>query len=170
MKQVKPVLIFTFFLIISGFSIDTYYDSVYTPVLMKREDLEKSIKLMESKDIKVPGKIYAKDNYLFISEKYEGIHVIDNSDPSKPVNTGFINVPGCIDIAIKGTSMYVDNAVDLVAIELSEYPKITVNERVTNIFPEILPPGYDYMPNKYLPGNRPSKTIIVKWIRRGESI
>ncbi len=152
-----------------GFQNMDYIYYEYTPVLMKRADLEKSISHSDAKDLLKPGKIYAKDNYLFINEKYEGIHVIDNSDPSSPKNVGFINAPGCIDIALKGTVLYLDNAVDLVAIDLINYPTIQVTERIKNIFPEPYPPGQDYIPDKYLPSNRPRQTVIVKWIRKGET-
>jgi len=141
----------------------------YTPVLMKRADLEKSIKYTDARNLETPGKIYAKDNYLFINEKYEGVHVIDNTDPAYPQNIGFINAPGSIDMAIKENVLYLDNAVDLVAVNLDNFPSISVTKRITNIFPEPFPPGYSYIPDKYLPSNRPKGTILVKWLKRGET-
>ena len=43
-------------------------------------------------------------NLIFVSERYRGIHVIDNSDPESPQDIAFIRVPGNIDIAMKGES------------------------------------------------------------------
>ena len=165
MSQNKVLGIFILLVVLFGFD-DYYQYSDYTPVVMKREALERSVFLKEAQPLLNPGKIYAKDNYLFINEKYEGIHVIDNTDPTNPNSIGFINVPGCIDMAIKGSILYADNAVDLVAIDLSKYPKIEVTERIKNIFPEQLPPDLDYIPDNYLPSNRPKKTIIIKWVKR----
>ena len=75
-------------------------DSEYFPVLMKNEDLEKSIKFLEAREIESPGKIYYKDQIIYLNEKYKGVHIIDNHDPLNPRRTGFINIPGCLDIAI----------------------------------------------------------------------
>lgn len=146
-----------------------YYEDycAYTPVLMKRTDFENSVYSTNAKTLKNPGKIYAKDNYLFINEKYEGIHIIDNSDPENPENVGFINIPGSIDMAIKENIMYVDNAVDLVAISLTNFPDIIVAKRIKNIYPELLPPGYSYIPSKYMAANRPKNTVIVNWTKKG---
>ncbi len=47
------------------------------------------------------GKIYFKDNYIFINDKYEGIHIIDNMDSANPQNISYITIPGNTDISIK---------------------------------------------------------------------
>ncbi len=132
----------------------------YKPILMKREILEKSIGVIEGKEIVSPGKIYVKGNFLYIVEKYEGVHIIDNSDPANPAKKGFITVPGCIDIAVKQNIMYADNAVDLVAIELSEnVSEIKETSRNKNVFPELVPPDAGWVSID----NRPENTVIIKW-------
>ena len=40
--------------------------------------------------LRVPGKIYVKDNILFVNELAEGVHIIDNTNPSQPELIGFI--------------------------------------------------------------------------------
>ncbi|MBN2520845.1 MAG: hypothetical protein JXB17_10100 [Bacteroidales bacterium] len=153
--------------ILISMSEPVYYE--YTPVLMNRESIEKSVYTTSAIAINKTGKIYVKDSLFFISEKQKGVHVINNANPAVPINTGFINVPGCVDIAVKGNILYLDNAVDLIAVDISEYPDITITERIKNIFPESCPPGYDYIPDKYLPSNRPKNTVIVRWIKKGEA-
>ena len=74
---------------------------------------------------------------IFINEKYEGVHVINNADPSNPIKYAFITVPGCIDIAMKGKTLYVDNAIDLVALDVSDPLNVQVTERIPGIFPEL---------------------------------
>jgi hypothetical protein len=138
----------------------------FTPVLMTRAQLDNSILWKEARQPVNPGQIYYKDGYIFINEKYKGIHVIDNQNPSAPVNIGFISVPGNIDMAVKGNSMYVDNAVDLVTLDLSSIPNIQVTSRVASTFPELIPPGWSYVPLDYQEKNRPSNTIIVEWIQK----
>lgn len=141
-----------------------YNESEYFPILMQRADLEKSVFYRKAQPIETAGKLYYKDGFIFLNEKYKGIHIIDNSDPSDPQNIGFINIPGCIDIAIKNNSLYADNAVDLVTINLSgSFSDLAVSQRVKNVFPEPIPPDLDYIPWRFSISERPEKTIIVGW-------
>jgi hypothetical protein len=64
---------------------------------------------------------------------------------------------------MKGSILYADNAVDLVAVDLSNPASISVTKRIKNIFPEHTPPGYIWVPWNYEPENRPANTIIVEW-------
>jgi hypothetical protein len=164
MKRLKKItLLFIFFVLIAiqGSSGDDYYD--YYAVYMDRTNLEKSVSYIETgievTEMKNPGKIYYRHPYLFINEKYKGVHVIDNTDPVKPVEKGFIVAPGCLDMAVKGNIIYLDNAVDMVSFDLSTKE---VTKRITNVFPELAPPNgnvrYDY--------DRPENLIIVEWIKR----
>lgn len=136
-----------------------YQQSNYKPVLMERSQLENSIKLVAPQAINNYGKIYRYQNLLFINERYEGVHVINNSDPENPVNIGFITIPGNIDIAIKDGYIYADNAVDLVVISFNGQ-NIQVVDRNTEVFPELPAPDGYYSPDL---DNRPDNTIIVKW-------
>ncbi|MFO7658544.1 MAG: hypothetical protein R6W78_15910 [Bacteroidales bacterium] len=151
-------------LLFGGFGV-LYEDEVipYRPIVMTREILEQSVALLEAIPLKKPGKIYIKDNYLFINEKYKGIHIINNSDSVHPVNEGFLRIPGCIDMAMKGNILYADNAVDLVAIDLSNTANMVVTKRIRNAFTEHYPPGYDYIPWMFSAENRPKNTIIIEW-------
>ncbi|MCH8317558.1 MAG: hypothetical protein IIA88_03540 [Bacteroidetes bacterium] len=138
----------------------------YKPLLMHRSELENSIELRDKRDINNPTKIYLKDNYIFITEKYYGVHIIDNSDPKNPANIGFISVPGCVDVAIKQNIMYVDNATDLVAIDLSDYNNLKEVKRIKDAFPELYPPdNNNWIPNEYKKENRPENTVIVAWVK-----
>jgi hypothetical protein len=147
----------------TSFDREPYVETNYTAILMTRDELEKSIGWQAPQPITVIGKIYKKDHWILITEKFKGIHLIDNSDPTAPKNTGFIRVPGCIDIAVKEGSLYADNSVDLVTIDMAYLPEIRVTSRIRNIFPEPFPPDLLYMPAKFRPGNRPGNTIIVEW-------
>ena len=65
-------------------------------------------------------------------------------------------------MAVKGQTLYADNAVDLVAIDLSDINNITVTKRIKNVFPELSTPDGSYY-WKYSSKNRPENTIIVGW-------
>ena len=137
--------------------------SGYSPVLMYRKDLLKSITSVATQSMINTGKIYFKDSVIYIVEKYKGFHVIDNRNPASPVNTGFVTVPGVVDIAMKGTVMYADNATDLVAIEMSQFPQVSEISRVEKVFTELYPPGYTYLPEEFTASHRPENTVIVGW-------
>lgn len=131
---------------------------------MERAELEKSVFIRSPIEITNPGKIYYKDQVIYLNERFKGVHIIDNSNPEFPQNVGFINIPGCIDIAIKNNSLFADNAIDLVSIDLgSNVDNIKVTKRVRNVFPESTPPDLDYIPYSFNHSNRPDGTIIVGW-------
>lgn len=145
----------------------SYVETQYIPVLINRTELETSIHSIDQQPLIKIGKIYTKDGYIFISQQYKGIHVIDNRDPANPLNIQFITIPGCMDMAIKGNSMYVDNATDLVTLDLSTLPNIQVTSRIPNVFPELLPPDLSYIPSVFSMENRPKNTVIIEW-RKGK--
>jgi hypothetical protein len=166
------IMLIVCFILLSAFSDQSisYRESGYIPVLMSRAELEKSIRYADPRALTQIGKIYTKDDYIFISQKYKGIHVIDNHDPANPVNAGFIVVPGCLDMSIKLNTMYVDNATDLIAVDLSTIPDLKVTGRIQNVFPELLPPDLTYLPDAYKAANRPENTVIVEWRKSDESV
>lgn len=91
----------------------------WEPVYMSFEDLRASVASQEPHELSSPGKIYFKDNYIYINEVGKGIHVIDNSDPANPRPQRFINIPGNYDMAIRNNILYADSYIDLVAIDIS---------------------------------------------------
>lgn len=144
--------------------VDDY--STYEPLIMERSALESSIEFISNRQLADAGKIYSYGVYILINEKYEGVHIYENFDPRNPTKLGFIKVPGCIDMAVKDNVLYVDNAVDLIAVDISKLPEITVEKRIQGIFPELTPPDLEYVPYRYTTDRRPENTVIVKWIRK----
>ena len=116
---------------------ETY--KVNTPVYMTYSELRSSFKVAGGESIIQPGKIYFKDNYIFVNEYQKGIHVIDNSNPEDPRIIKFIEIPGNVDMAIKGTMLYADSYVDLLTIDISNMDNIREVDRDTNVFPYIIP-------------------------------
>ncbi|MCK5201531.1 MAG: hypothetical protein KAR21_24425, partial [Spirochaetales bacterium] len=83
------------------------------------------------------GKIYIKDNLIFLNEFGKGIHVIDNRNPYKPEIIAFLNIPGNVDIAIRNNVLYADSHTDLVVIDVSNPGNIKEIKRIKNIFPDV---------------------------------
>lgn len=139
-------------------------NSDYEAIIMYREDLKNSIEIIDSVSVDQSGKIYVYNEMVFMTKRYEGIHVISNSDPEKPEYLCFINVPGCQDISIKSDILYTDNSTDLVAIDISALPNsIREVKRIERAFPNPLPPDMNEIPRLYRAYNRPKNTVIVGW-------
>ena len=116
---------------------DTY--TVNTPEYMSYSDLRSGFSVLPPENIKKAGKIYFKDDFIFINEYQKGIHVIDNSDPSNPQNVSFIEIPGNVDLAIKGNMLYADSYIDLLTIDISNLNDIKEVDRDEDVFPYIIP-------------------------------
>ncbi|MDA3906394.1 MAG: hypothetical protein PF484_09990 [Bacteroidales bacterium] len=141
MNKIKNTLLIVL-MIFSAYSCDDKIVEIFvanSPIYMSYEDLAKSVKQTNSRKLNIPGKIYFKDNYLFVIEDKTGIHIIDNADPVNPQNISFIDVPGVVDMSIKGDVLYVDSYVDLVAISLADLNNITEIKRIRDVFPYTLP-------------------------------
>lgn len=163
MKKSLPYLLSLFLFIIVGFDVDPVYYGPFKPVFMFRSELEKNVKLEGPRTIFNPGKIYLKENLIFINEKYQGIHVVDNTNPENPLAIAFLSIDGCIDIAVKNNVLYADNAVDLIAIKLNEnLTGIEVTQRIKNVFPEPVSPdgrGLNWKERRAVPEG----AILVRW-------
>ncbi|HLP50329.1 MAG TPA: hypothetical protein VK154_05555 [Chitinophagales bacterium] len=121
----------------------------YDPIYMSFEELRSSVKSEPATALKQPGKIYMKGNYIFVNEVDKGIHVIDNSNPSSPQNVAFIKIPGNMDIAAVGNTLYADSYIDLLALDISNPLNVTVTQRVENALPDrIYTTGYYGDPTK----------------------
>ncbi|CAN5176851.1 hypothetical protein BH09BAC1_BH09BAC1_25870 [soil metagenome] len=108
----------------------------YEPVYMTYAELRASVASEAPRALNNPGKIWFSGNYIFINEKEKGIHVINNSNPSSPINEAFINIPGNLDVAVRGNILFADNYVDLVAIDITTPTNVTVAKRIENALPQ----------------------------------
>jgi hypothetical protein len=107
-----------------------YYEPVYTPL----EVVRAAVAVQGSRPVRSVGRIYFRDNYLFINEPGEGIHVIDDSDPGNPLPKKFISIPGNYDLAINGNMLYADSFMDLLSLDISDLNAIRVIDRSENMF------------------------------------
>ncbi len=106
----------------------------FTQVTRSLLELRTQVKSEPSRALVHPGKMYVKDNYLFVNEVKEGIHIIDNSIPSSPKFVAFIKIPGNGDIAVRDQILYADSFSDLVALNISDPLNAVEVSRVKNIF------------------------------------
>lgn len=112
------------------------------------------------------GNIYAYKNYIFQVDVGRGIHVIDNSVPSKADRIGFITLNGCEQVSIMGNYLYTNSYSDLVTIDISNPLQMKVVNKVVNAFPDLSfsypmvqpsEPGYYECP-RY-------DSVVVGWVK-----
>jgi len=155
MKKQYPLAVLSFLgtvllLLVSGCekSHDRLY-VIYEPIYAERTTVIASLNGNASEPITAVGKIYVKDPYIFISDTGRGIHVIDNHNPSHPIQTAFLAIPGNNDIAIKGNLLYADMEDELLTLDISNIHNVKLLNEQEGIF------------NYY--GYERSGKIIVGW-------
>jgi len=130
------------------------------PQYMSYDDMRKPSKSTAANAIQNSGKIYIKDNYLFVNEKFKGIHVFDNTNPSAPVNLTFIDIPGNVDLAVRGNYLYADNFVDLIVLDISNITSPIEVARLKDIFPYTIPEATEAYP---IANIDQKQGVIVGW-------
>lgn len=156
-KTALPVVLLLLLLI--PFACEDKYEveqkySYFEPIYTTAAEIRASVGVVAPQEIKEAGKIYIKDNWLFVNEVGKGIHVIDNSNPKAPVTKNFLNIPGNYDLAVKGNILYADSYIDLLAIDISDKSDIKIVKRLEGIFSVY---------NRMGSGIDPVKGIITSW-------
>lgn len=134
MKQL--IFLLTFVCLWSCHNDDTDYEiiTVAVPEVMSKTEFRNSVAIQSAKPIVEAGKIYAYGDYIFVSDKDIGVHVIDNSNPKAPKAISYLKIPGNEDISIKNNYLYADSATDLLVFDLSNILNIQLIERLEDVF------------------------------------
>ncbi len=112
------------------------------PVYMSYEELRTPLTISGGEELIHPGKIYFKDQFVYINEYQQGIHVVDLSDPENPTPKAFIEIPGNVDMAIRNNVLFADSYVDLLLIDISNPLQPQEIKRIEKLFEYVIPP-YD---------------------------
>ena len=156
-----PLILLVVFL--SGCLKDKYtmtYTLMY-PVYADKNEVLASINSDPKSTISNPGKIFIYGKYIFLNEIDKGVHVIDNSNPAKPKPIRFLKIPGSLDMAVKGSTLYADMYSDLLTIDISNPLNPTVKKITASVFPERV----------YSSGFTPEQgKIIVDWTKKDTTV
>lgn len=134
---------------------------ILIPVYKDKAEVYANIKSNTPAAIVSPGKLFVYGNYIFLNEVDKGVHVIDNSIPTNPVIKAFINIPGNLDIAVKGNTLYADLYNDMVVVDIADPLQARYVKHINGVFP-----------NRYY-GNgfeADSSRVIVDWIKKDTTI
>lgn len=161
--KIIPIITLVILVIISNSCEDSIYKEYtgYEPVYLSYDDLRSAIDIADPVDLVNPGKIYFKDDYIFIIEERKGIHIFDNTNPTTPDAISFIKVPGVMDISIAGFYMYADSYVDLVVLDIEDPLNVSLEARIKDVFPYFVPPHDNDYPNAYIDEE---KGVVDDWI------
>jgi hypothetical protein len=114
-------------------SNDTTYIR-WTAVYKTDAELRQPPQYQPARAMKNTGKIYFYGKYILINEQKEGIHIIDNSNPSAPLPVGFLSIIGNVDMAVKGNFLYADSYRDLLTIDISTITSPRLTCRAQEVF------------------------------------
>lgn len=129
----------------------------YQPVYKTTAEVRANIKSNAARPVERPGKLFIRGNYIFLNEVDRGIHIIDNANPAAPRNVAFIDIPGNIDVAVKGNTLYADAYTDLVTLDITNPLQVAAKKFIDNAFP------YRRYSNGFVAD---SNMVIVDWVRR----
>nr|WP_298791873.1 hypothetical protein [uncultured Allomuricauda sp.] len=106
---------------------------VAKPLVISKADFANSVDIIAPRPIDESGKVYTYEDYIFVNDKYKGIHVINNSNPLQPRKIGFIRIPGNVDISVKDDFLYADSLMDLIVLDISNITDIKQVNRLENV-------------------------------------
>jgi hypothetical protein len=107
----------------------------FRPVYKTKTEVRTNIRSNAPRQVERPGKLYIRGNYIFLTEIDRGIHVIDNANPANPQNVAFIDIPGNMDMAVKGNILYADLYTDLVALDITNPSGVKLEHVEEGVFP-----------------------------------
>lgn len=139
----------------------THTYTVYTPVYKTTQEVRSNIRSNSPQAIANPGKLFIRGKYIFLNETDKGIHIIDNSNPSSPKTVAFITIPGNVDVAVKGNTLYADLYTDLITLDITD----PLHAELKNVIP------YAFPFRRYPDGFTLDKTkIIVDWLKKDTTV
>lgn len=135
--------------------------TIHRPIYASKAAVLANIKAQPSKPITQTGKIYWRNNWIFMSDPAKGIHIINNANPAAPEPRAFIELPGNIDIAVNGSVLYADLFTDLLVIDIEDPLQPKLMNRIEDVFPE----------RRYVNGFFvDSSQVIVDWIVKDTTV
>jgi hypothetical protein len=163
------VLALNCILISCGKQID-YKVNGMKPVYISMSQLQ-NFQQISPQPIQNSGKSLLYNQYLFLSENNQGIHIVDISDTLHPAKISFLQIPGNKDMSAQNDRLYADNGPDLLVLDISQINQIKLVQRIKNSFlpSEYSPSDYsgyfecaDYSNGKWLIGWQETQLLNPK--------
>lgn len=125
---------------------------------------ELNIALEEPQSYEILNQIVYAEPFILIGELYQGIHIVDNTDPAFPEKLHFIRIPGCSSFTVGDGVLYATSGSDLVTVTF-DGETVTEQNRIASYFS-----GSDSF-DQNAPANYsgffecvdPSKGVVIGW-------
>lgn len=101
---------------------------------------------------------YVYQQYLFIVEENQGLHIYDNTDSNNPTPITFMQAPGGQGLAVRNGILYMNQYTDLVAFSLDNPEQPELVGRTEDVFE----------PYSVFAQVLPSDEFVVDWVETGE--
>jgi len=107
----------------------------YEPVVVSPVDYRTDIEAEGPRgQICQPSGFYVYGQYLMVTDRNIGLHILDNSDPTSPRPLSFLPVAGAAGLAVRNDILYLNNYTDLVAFSLADPVNPTMLSRTEDVF------------------------------------
>lgn len=123
------------------------------PIKLTWEDLRADVEPVYGNQTTLTsaGRIYVNGSYLFVIDKYRGVHIFDQSDKQNPTRIVFIPILGISTLSIQSDKIYANSFTDFLVINYQQALNGTFDQthvsRQTDMFK---PPAYSsFLPEDY---------------------
>lgn len=138
-------------------SLRTY--TIYRSDYAVKPEVKENAKLHSAQSMKNPGSFVLYGTAMYINEKNKGIHIVDYSNPSNPINKGFIPIPGNKGLSIKNNILYADCYCDLFVFKIHQDQNVTLENTVPKVFPYVI--NYSKEDSDY---------VAVTWVKKDTTV
>lgn len=107
----------------------------YDPVFIDQKTFDAPAEKGPEQEMQNTGIVYSYGKYILVNEFQKGIHILDNEDPKKIKQIGFIEIPGNTHFTIRDQILYANKMEDLLAIDVRSMDHPRQVSRIENIFP-----------------------------------
>lgn len=102
--------------------------TVALPQFMEKKAYYNSLKFQAARKVERPTKFILYNNYLLLQDLYNGIHIIEMTNPASPQKIGFIPAGAAKDMAMKDGMLYLDCSKDMLTLDLTDFNNIRVTD------------------------------------------
>lgn len=110
-----------------------YFFEAIVPIYAPISKVKEYVKFQNPKSTVNAGKLLVYRNWIFLVEKKEGVHIIDNTNPSNPQKIGFITIPVAEDIHLKNDVLYSVGSNFILSVDVSNVRMPSVLSITTDI-------------------------------------
>ena len=134
------------------------------PIYLSADNLD-IFSIQAAQPYEAPTAFTYHNETIIAMELYTGLHLIDNSDPTLPVQTSFMSIPGVVNFATHQDFLYVDNAKDLLVFDISDLNALTLLTKVADIYTGTNTSRFPSDTDVFFECVDPALGVVVGWER-----